>query len=323
MRAMILAAGLGTRLRPLTLVRPKVLVPVMGTPILDFWIGRLHKEGAEAVVINGFHLAGQLAAEVGKRTWPIPVEVRVEPMLLDTGGGIRNVLDFFGDEPFAVINGDIVCDAPLAELYRIHMVSGNPVSLLMHDRKAFNNVAVSEEGFVMGFGQEASHLARNHPGTRLLAFTGIHFTHPDVVARLSRGQPMSILPLYRQLIREGNPPRALFHPNLYWREMGSIERYQSLNEELSRLDSDFIAPLQTGHAQYIHPEADIAPNVHMEGFVVVGAGCRIHEGAKLVDSILWDQVQVGPNSRLQGCILADGVKIQGKHKNRLLIEAQE
>ena len=323
MRAMILAAGLGTRLRPLTLVRPKVLVPVRGTPVLDFWMERLHKEGAEAVVVNGFHLAGQLAEEVGKRSWPIPVEVRVEPVLLDTGGGIRNVLDFFGDQPFVVVNGDIICDAPLAELYRIHMASGSPVSLLMHDCPAFNNVAVNQEGFVMGFGQEASRMALDHPGSHLLAFTGIHFIHPGVIARLSPGVPMSILPLYRQLIGEGNPPRALFHPDLYWREMGSIDRYRSLTEELSRLSPHFLAPLHTGHGVYLHPEAKIAPDVRMEGVVVVGAGCRIMEGAELVDSILWDQVQVGPHSRLLGCILTDGVRIEGEHENKLLIEAQE
>lgn len=320
---MILAAGMGTRLRPLTLVRPKILAPVVGTPILDFWVARFHEAGVEAAVVNTFHLAEQLIAVIRERAWPIPMEVRAEPTLLDTGGGIRNVLDFFADEPFAVVNGDIICDAPLRELYRLHILSGSPVSLLMHDLPAFNNVAVSEDGFVLGFGQEASHLALTYPGVRLLAFTGIQFTHPAILERLSQGHPASILSLYRQLIDEGAPPRALFHPGLYWREMGSIERYSNLSKELSGLSPDFLAPIQTGRAVYIHPEAYVAPNVRLEGTVAIGAGCEIMEGAELVDSILWDRVRVAPHSSLRKCILTDGVKAHGRHENEILIEEQE
>lgn len=315
---MILAAGLGTRLRPLTLVRPKVLVPLMGTPVLDFWMARLHEAGVEAALVNAFHLAQQLIAKVGEGVWPLPVEVREEPILLDTGGGIRNALDFFGEEPFAVINGDIICDAPLRELYRSHLASGSRVSLLMHDFPEFNHVAVSEDGFIRGFGEEARGLASKNPGVRLLAFTGIHFTHSDVVARLEPGRPASIIPLFQQLIREGSPPRALFHPGLYWREMGSFERYLNLNEELLRLHPDFLAPLHTGRSVFIHPEAYVAPHVRMEGFVAVGAGCQIQEGAELVDSILWDHVQVSPHTRLRKCILTDGSRVQGRHENKII-----
>jgi mannose-1-phosphate guanylyltransferase len=295
----------------------------MGVRILDFWLERLHKEGVEAVIINGFHLAEQLSTQVRKRLRPVPVEVRVEPVLLDTGGGIRNALDFFGDEPFAVINGDIACDAPLAELYQTHMASGSPVSLLMHDCPGFNNVAVSEEGTILGFGQEASTLARTRTDVQLLAFTGIHFTHPAIIRRIPYGHPAGILPLYRQLIRESTPPRALFHIGLFWREMGSVERYRNLNEELSRLEPESIPGLSTGCALCIHPEAVVAPDVRMEGFVAIGAGCRIEAGSVLMDSILWDHVHVDPDSTLRGCILADGVRIGGRHDNEIFIEVQK
>lgn len=323
MRAMILAAGLGTRLRPLTLARPKVLVPVMGTPILDFWINRLYSEGVEAVVVNAFHLAERLVEELRRKKWPIPVEVRTEPILLDTGGGIRNALDFFGREPFIVINGDIVCDAPLAELYRLHLASGSPVSLLMHDCPEFNNVAVGKDGLVLGFGKKAPEICRQFPGSRLMAFTGIHFTSASVISRLSPGRPESIIPLYSRLIAELTPPQALFHQKFFWREMGSIARYQDLSRELSQLPPNFLDPLKTGCKLCIHPEARVEPGVRMEGFVTIGAGCRIMEGAQLTDSILWNGVQVGPGSSLDRCIASDNVIIQGTYQDKVLVEVNE
>jgi mannose-1-phosphate guanylyltransferase len=158
MRAMILAAGQGTRLLPLTRVRPKVLSPVVGITMLEFWIHQLHQAGCEAVVVNAFHLHEKMVAAVEERTWPIPVQVLVEPLLLGTGGGLRNALDFFEDEPFVALNGDMLCNAPFQELYRQHLRSGRLVSLLMHDWPRFNNVAVGEDGQILGFGGEADRL---------------------------------------------------------------------------------------------------------------------------------------------------------------------
>lgn len=309
MKAMILAAGLGTRLRPLSLIRPKVLVPVMGTPVLDFWIERLHHAGFEAVVVNAFHLHEKLTAFIRDREWPIPVQVRVESVLLDTGGGIRNALDFFGETPFVVINGDILCNAPLSELYREYLDSGAPAGLLLHDCAPFNNVAVDRHGRILGFGREAHAPAQKNGIVRDLAFTGIHFMHPAILKDLQPGKPESILTVYRQLIREGNPPKALFTPDLFWREMGTVESYWTLNRELSRLPEQFLPPLRTGSTIHLHPEASIAPDVRFRGTVVVGKGARIPEGVQLEDVIVWDHASVERNSVLTGCIVTEGLRV--------------
>ncbi|HYA03445.1 MAG TPA: sugar phosphate nucleotidyltransferase, partial [Syntrophobacteria bacterium] len=106
-KAMILAAGLGTRLRPLTLSRPKVLMPVQNRPLLHWVLNYLKREGAEAVVLNAHHLSHILIAHVSAQDFGIPVQVRAEGKLLGTGGGIRNVADFWDHRPFVVMNGDI------------------------------------------------------------------------------------------------------------------------------------------------------------------------------------------------------------------------
>jgi mannose-1-phosphate guanylyltransferase len=318
MRALILAAGLGTRLRPLTMVRPKVLTPIAGTRILDFWIQRLHHAGFEAVIVNAYHLPDQLAAAVQNRIWPIPIHVRVEPVLLGTGGGMRNVVDFFEEKPFLVINGDIICDVPILELQRQYIDSEASVGLLMHDYPAFNNVTVNSHGRVLGFGQEAAGVGSVNPDQQCLAFTGVHFIHPEVFDGLPAGQPFDILTLYRKMINAGNPPQALRSPSMFWREAGSIERYRMLHEELGSLKEDLVPPLQTGKKLWIDHEAEVSSRASLRGYVSVGSGSRIAERVELENSILWERVVVMPGSRLSNCIVADGAVVAGRHKNEIL-----
>ena len=243
---MILAAGLGTRLRPLTFARPKVLIPLGPVTILDFWAAFLAARGFEAIVLNAYHLKEILERAVSTSRWPVPIEVRSEPFPLGTGGGIRNVLDFFQDKPFAVINGDIICNARIDELLARHVQSGAPASLLMHDWPEFNNVAVDRENAIMGFGAEAAELAAERPDVRLLAFTGIHCINPEAIRPTPSGVFWDILDIYRGLIRAGNPPRAVFQNDLFWREMGSVQSYRALLAELSTLPAGFLPPLETG-----------------------------------------------------------------------------
>lgn len=305
---MILAAGLGTRLLPLTRICPKVLVPVRGIPVLDFWIQRLHRFGFSEVVLNAYHLKEKVVEAVSRGVWPIHVEVRVEPVLLGTGGGITTAMESSG-EPFIVINGDIICDAPLDSLYREHIRSGAPVSLLLHDCPAFNNVAVDSRGLVLGFGKETEKICSHRGGLRMLAFTGIHFVNPSVLHGYPSGIPGDILNVYRDLIAQGTPPRALFLSGLFWREMGSLDSYMQLSAELGILEPGFLPPLETGRTNWIHPGAIVSSDVEMKGFVVVGRGVHIHENVRLENVIIWENVRVAAGSFLRDCIVADGVRV--------------
>jgi mannose-1-phosphate guanylyltransferase len=319
MRAMILAAGQGTRLRPLTLVRPKVLVPITGSSVLHFWIMRLHHAGFEAVVINAYHLHEKLVATVRNKRWPIPVDVQVEPVLLGTGGGIRNVLDFFQRQPFLVVNGDIICDAPLEDLQHQYFKSGSSAGLLMHDCPEFNNVAVSSHGRILGFGHEARRLATENTGQRCLAFTGIHIMHPRILSDFPAGQPADILTAYRAMVDAGQAPLALQSPRMLWREVGSISSYRHLHRELGSLEENIVSPLQTGKAVWLDPEAEVSPDVRLKGYVSVGGGTRVANGVELEDSVLWNNVLIQRGSRLRNCVVADEVEVAGCHENEIII----
>jgi NDP-sugar pyrophosphorylase family protein len=317
---MILAAGLGTRLRPLTFCRPKVLVPVLGATMLEFWLGRLHEAGFDGVVVNAYHLAAELVDYVASRPWPMRVEVRSEPILLGTGGGIRNVLDFFQGEPFLVVNGDVLSNAPLKDLYHRHVKLGRSVSMLMHHWPAFNNVAVDPDGGILAFGREAKDLLEARSRLSLLAYTGIQVINPEILEDLPAGQPSEILDTYRSRIVRGDQPVALFEPALYWREMGSLTGYLDLNRELSSAPGSFLSPVPTGKRIVIHERARVGPDVRLKGLVVVGKGSVVMEGAELEDSILWDGVQVGKGARLKNCVVADGVRVAGAHEWKIMVK---
>ncbi len=314
---MILAAGLGTRLLPLTNSRPKALVSLRGVTMLKFWIERLNRCGCNAVLLNAYHLKELVDEAVSARVWPIPVKVLNEPVLLGTGGGIRAAVDYFEDNPVAVINVDIISNVDLASLYEQHKVSGAEVSLLLHDWPQFNNVAVDEDGSILGFGREAQAIQKRANGVRRLAFTGIHFINPSALHDCAPGVPGDILSIYRQLIARGNPPRALFQEGLFWREMGSIESYRRLTGELAGLEPDSLWPLPTGENISIDPQAFVHQGCILKGSVVAGHGVRVSEGVSLEDVILWDDVHIAKGSCLKDCIVADGMSISGCHTGKI------
>ncbi len=318
---MILAAGLGTRLRPLTYVRPKVLVPIQGMRMLDFWVHRLYSQGYEAVVVNAFYLGEQVCRAAREASWPIPVEVRVEDRLLGTGGGLRNVLDFFDGEPLTIINGDVICDVDLKMLREAHETMGSTVTFLMHDFPPFNNVAVSREGFILGFGDRARAMVGENTGVLLEAFTGIHVVNPETLEHIPCGEPYEILTLYERLIRERRPPRAVYREGMFWREMGSINAYTALTRELAENFLDTLYPLKTGNKVVVHPGARVATDVVFKGLVMVGKGCVVGNGVRMQDTILWDNVRVLDGTDLMNCIVADDLTVSGRHSYEVITGA--
>lgn len=318
MKAMILAAGLGTRLRPLTLVRPKALIPVRGLSVLEFWIRRLHQSGFEAVVVNAFHLHEALVEWVARRDWPLPVRVLVESELLGTGGGIRNALDFFNDSPFLVVNGDIICDAPLDALQRQYEASGAKIALLLHDCEEFNVVAVDPHGAVQGFGRGKGSLDRTPDRLAYLAFTGIYFLRPETLWSVPRGEFYDVLDVFRQAIGEGDPPQALRWAPFFWREMGTIPGYLRLHEDLANLEADSIPFLNTGSLVWADSGATVSAKAAVKGWGAIGRRSRLLPGAQLERSVLWENVELRPGSHVIDCVVTDGVVVEGFHEGEVI-----
>jgi NDP-sugar pyrophosphorylase family protein len=130
MKALILAAGLGTRLLPFTKNTPKALFPVAGRPLLDIIILSLQNAGCKAIIVNTHHLSKKIDSYLLQHKYAIPVITRYEPKILGTGGAIKNVADFWDNDPFMVINSDIITDIDLKRVYDFHLNHSCPAPSL-------------------------------------------------------------------------------------------------------------------------------------------------------------------------------------------------
>ncbi len=215
---MILAAGRGERMRPLTDHTPKPLLPVAGKPLIVWHLERLARAGFRDIVINHAHLGDQIEALLGDGdAWGLRIQYSAEPQgALETAGGIANALPLLGDDPFLVVNGDIFCDWDVgrarigAQLAHLILVS-NPAH---HPGGDFTLT----EGKV-GAGETAR-----------LTFSGIGIYRPELFAGIARGQPAKLAPLLRTAIDAGQITGE--HHGGRWVDVGTPERLAALDTEL-------------------------------------------------------------------------------------------
>lgn len=283
MNSMILAAGFGTRLHPLTDEKPKALMPVANRPILLWSVDYLRNYGATDIIINAHHHQEQLVDYVRQHpSQGARAEIRVEPEILGTGGGIKNVEDFLGREPFVVMNVDVLTDIDLEAALRDHKSSGALVTLVLHDCGPYNQIQIDKDLNIMDIGKTAC--------AGRLAFTGIHIINPEVLSFIPAGIFSDIIACYRRLIHRGKPVKAYLSRNHYWRDIGSVTQYMKANR-------DFAAtPFLIGSGCRIHP------SVSLQDWAVIGDGCRLDEGVSLRRSILWENVHIR-----RGQIIVDSV----------------
>ena len=297
---MILAAGLATRLHPLTLSRPKVLVPVQNRPLLDWLVAYLCSGGAEEVIVNTYHLSEKLIEYIERSDFPIPVHLRVEKTLLGTGGGIRNVTDFWDQRPLVVVNGDILSAIDLQAVLRSHEDSGAAVTLVLKDEPLFNGVKVASDGRILGFSGGLE---------QQLAFTGIHVLERRVLAGIPAGTPSSIIDCYLQLIARGEKVMAHVVEDEFWRELGSLHGYLHMHGELFRMSRAPVPGLQVDGKAVVHESARLGSGVHFDGMVCIGAGCDLEHGVGIQRSVIWEQVTIGSGCSIRDSIIGDGVVV--------------
>jgi aminoglycoside/choline kinase family phosphotransferase/dTDP-glucose pyrophosphorylase len=224
MKALVLAAGFGTRLAPYTDHLPKALFPVGGTPLLGHMIAALKAAGCATIAVNTHHLEDRIRAYLAENDFGLPVHLSHEPEILGTGGAIRRLADFWDSDPFLVVNADIFTDINLAEVYRSHCGQSAPVTLVMHDYEDFNQVWVDRCGRVAGF----ERFGDSPPSDRhrKLAFTGIHVLDAGIVGRIPEGKFCNIISIYRELLAEGRTIHAHVVRHHYWQDVGTPERFR-------------------------------------------------------------------------------------------------
>lgn len=284
MKAMILAAGLGTRLRPYSLLRPKPLFPVCNVPLLLHTVDALKKAGFRSIVVNCHHLAEQIIEALAGMD---AIILQHEKQILGTGGGLRKAVPHFDNKPVLVINGDIFCDIDLADVYRKHCEDDDhEVTMVMHNYPRFNKVVV-EEMRVTGFD-----LPSGEASSRLLAFTGIHVVNPGVLKSIPPDTDYSIIDCYRTWLALGESIRAHVVADIFWRDIGTPEDYLQLHADLllANDDSDgYQGPFLVAET------AQLGKNVRLEDWACIGHHASIGNNATVCRSVIWDGAVIKEN----------------------------
>lgn len=231
---MVLAAGIGSRLRPLTDKTPKALVEVGGMTMLEIVIRRLVKAGADGIIVNTFHLADQVEAFLRSRDLGARIEISRESELLDTGGGLKKAARFFTDgSPFFLHNVDVFSDLDLVRLYRSHAAGGALATLAVSDRKTERYFLFAPDGKLQGW--ESTREGRVQwagapdPQARRLAFNGIHVISPKIFPLLSESGAFPINRAYLRLSGQGARIQAFRMDEYYYKDIGSAAKLDEVN----------------------------------------------------------------------------------------------
>jgi mannose-1-phosphate guanylyltransferase len=230
--AFILGAGLGTRLRPLTEGRPKPLLPLGGRPIITYVMDHLITVGVERFVVNTHHCPEGYRQAFPDGLWRrIPIIFRYEPVLLDTGGGLKNIEDLLGDdEAILCYNGDVMADLPLNPLIAAHEHSYPEATLVLRSKGPLLNVSINERNEVC----DLRHTLGNS-GVQSCLFSGIYALETSVLRFLQPGRPESIVPVFlKMIIDDPGSVRGIVIDEGTWSDVGSREVYEDLKAVMAR-----------------------------------------------------------------------------------------
>jgi NDP-sugar pyrophosphorylase family protein len=240
MKAMVLAAGLGTRLRPLTNERPKALVQVAGRTLLQITLSRLAGFGVHDVIINAHHFADMLCEYLAAHgTFGVNLEVSREDVLLDTGGGLKKAAPFFlrggSDDPFILHNVDVISTIDLNSMLQQHRRTGALATLAVQPRETSRHLLFNDElelcGRRAGGGQEDEIVRAAHRLTPL-AFSGIHVISPRLLGMIREEGVFSIVTTYLRLAQEGEKISGFRADGYYWRDMGKPESITQVERDI-------------------------------------------------------------------------------------------
>lgn len=329
--AFLLAAGHGTRLRPLTDRRPKPLVPVCGVPMLDYALALCHRHGLRRVLVNAHHLAPQIQAWADGRAG---VSVSVEsPQILGTGGGLRAVADRLAPR-VAVVNGDTLCDVDLAGLIAAVPPGGAALALRPHRAEAverYGVVVTDSEGVIV----DLKGMARAEPVGSLRTdshFTGIHALDRRVLDRLSPGVSCIVRQGYLGLVPDRRI-HAVHHAGT-WLDVGDPAAY--LDANLAVLDGRVALPLDPWERAAWSGEGTVpgggaasgrcwlGAGALVEGSVsrcAIGAGARVPVHAHLSDCVVWEGVVV-PEGQWSRHVFAGGPPLAVDRAERTVVRPE-
>ena len=305
MKALILAGGLGTRLRPLTFTRPKHMLPIANVPHIEHVFDLLRRHGIDEVVLLTSYLADAFSEVIDRaagRGMSVVTTFEEEP--LGTAGALKNAQGFVGDDTFVAFNGDILTDLDLTAVLGWHREKGAEATIVLHavdDPSAFGVVPTDADGRVLGF------IEKPPPGeaTTNLINAGVYVLEPSVLERIPAGRVWSAeRQLFPQLVDDGAALFAL-GTDAYWTDIGTPDKYRQAN--LDALVGRYPVPgIRIGRDQTIvaaDAQVDGGARVHAS---CLGPGCVVGSGALIEESVLLAGARVEPRASVIRSVLGAG-----------------
>jgi mannose-1-phosphate guanylyltransferase len=321
MKAMVLAAGLGTRLRPLTYEITKPMVPVLDRPVMEHILDLIDRHCFDGVIANLHYFPETIREYFGQR-----ISYRFEEQLLGTAGGVRACAEFFGDQPFLVISGDALTDIDLTAFAARHREAGGIATLAVKqvpDTREYGVVLHDRTGRITGFQEKPQ------PDEALsdLGNCGIYMFEPSIFDYFPDRPFVDWAKDVFPALLENDVPFHIHEVREYWNDVGSLGElrqgtFDALNGELRlemegsevqpgvtvagpsplRQDTDIEGSMWIGH------DVQIGSGVRLMGPIVLGDGARIGDGAQLRESIVFPGTEIAPESILIGAIAGhDGI----------------
>jgi mannose-1-phosphate guanylyltransferase len=309
-QAFVLAAGLGTRLRPLTDELPKPLVPIFQKPLITFALDHLIATGIQRFVINTHRLPHLFERQFAEKSYRgRSVDLVNEPDLLETGGGIKNAEPLLRDGDFLTYSGDILTDIPLDSLIEEHFRTGNDVTLALRETGFAPSIAY-RDGRIVDIGGRFS-VAGDYD------FANIAVWRQKIFQRIPQ-RKISFIPVLLDWIAGGGKIGGVVMNEGKWFNIGSIAQYVEAHRMVSseNWSPDFVN--DAGWAARIAKSATIEPSAQLHGLTVVGPDCRVGADAILQDTIVWPGAQIASRSELQDCIVRTRQRAEGILQNAIV-----
>ncbi len=338
---MVLCAGFGTRLRPLTDTCPKPLVPLCGVPLLRYNFAVLQSAGVDEVVVNTHHLGAAMERGAVEQAQSLGLKLtisREERHILGTGGGLKKAASLLAGGTFFVLNGDMLFDVDLAAALAAHRAAGAVATMVLAPYPpgaTYGAVEVDAQDRVRRI---AGRGASPGPGEKWIKrhFTGVHILEPEALARLPEGESDINRTAYVRLIHDG--ARVLgFVQSGAWADLGAPKSYLRSNIDvlagrvpLARFKpavDPWAGAQELSPGIFVHPGAQLDPSAKLTGplllhadckvaagaevgpEVILGRGVRVDEDARVVRAVCWDTTHLGRSERVEGAIAAPGVRL--------------
>ncbi|MDY6794636.1 MAG: NDP-sugar synthase [Actinomycetota bacterium] len=305
MKAMILAAGLGTRLRPLTVEISKPMVPIVNRPVMEHIVELLYRHGFRDIYVNLHWHPDVITSHFGDGAkWGVSLSYSYEEKLLGTAGGVKKLEGELGDGTFLVISGDALTDLDLTALVDFHRGHGAIATLVttpVSDPSKYGVVITDEEGRITGFQEKP----KREEARSYVANSGIYVFEPGVLEMMPEGSFYDFgSQLFPRFLEEGLDFYGYIHLD-YWNDVGSLEEYKAGNFDALNGKVDIKIPgVRIGEDVWIGDETVIEEDVVMMGPICVGSNCQVKRGARLFGPLV-----VGDKTVIdQGAILYRGIK---------------